>query len=155
MSTHSFKGFATLQTARDLLRKVQHDYQRLCAAPEDVYAAFGFFVSAYHMLDWLHPNDAAGRKAEEDANLLLQVCSHIANGAKHFQATAKYHTAVADLYSEEGAFQRDAFQPDAFQVGGLFVKLDGQAAQAFGKKLEVIDLAKKVLAHWEADPRLR
>jgi hypothetical protein len=155
MSTRNFKGFATLQTAGDLLRKVRHDYQRLRSAPEDVYSAFDFFVSAYHMLDWLHPNDAASRKAEEEGNLLLQVCSHIANGAKHFQATAKHHTSVAGLYSEEGAFQRDAFQSDAFQVGGLFVALDGQAALAFGTRLEVIDLAGRVLGHWEADPRLQ
>jgi hypothetical protein len=155
MSKHNFKGFATLQTAVDLLRKVRHDHERLRSAPDDVYAAFDFFVSAYHMLDWLHPNDAASRKAEEEASLLLQVCSHIANGAKHFEATAKHHTSVADLYSEEGAFQRDCFQGDAFQVGGLFVELDGQAALAFGTRLEVIDLAGRVLAHWVADPRLQ
>lgn len=155
MSKHNFKGFATLQTAGDLLRKVRHDHDRLRSAPDDVYAAFDFFVSAYHMLDWLHPNDVAARKAEKEGNLLLQVCSHIANGAKHFQATAKHHTSVADLYSEEGAFQRDCFQADAFQVGGLFVDLDGQAAMTFGTRLEVIDLAGRVLAHWAADPRLQ
>lgn len=155
MSTRDLKGFATLQTPRDLLQKVRHDYQRLRSAPEDVYAAFDFFVSAYHILDWLHPGDRASRKAEEERNLLLQVCSHIANGAKHFKATAKQHTSVADLYSEEGAFQRDKFQSDAFQVGGLLVELDGPAGQAFGTRLEVVDLAGRVLAHWEADPRLQ
>ena len=151
----NFKGFATLQTPHELLEKVRHDYQRLRSDPEDVYAAFDFFVSAHHMLDWLHPNDKRGRDAEEGRNLLLQVCSHIANGAKHFEATAKEHTSVADLSSVEGAFQRDAFQSDAFQVGGLFVELDGLAAQAFGTRLEVVDLANKVLAHWEGDARLR
>jgi len=88
MSSGNFKGFATLQSAGDLLQKIRHDHERLRSAPEDVYAAFDFFVSAYHMLDWLHPNEAAARKAEEEGNVLLQVCSHIANGAKHFQATA-------------------------------------------------------------------
>lgn len=155
MSTPHFKGFATLQTAGDLLRKAQHDYERLRSAPDDVYAAFDFFVSAYHILDWLHPNDRTGREDDERRSLLLQVCSHIANGAKHFQATAKKHTSVADVYSEEGAFQRDCFQADAFQVGGLVVELDGQAAQAFGTRLEVIDLARRVLEHWAADSRLR
>ena len=154
MSSGNFKGFATLQSAGDLLQKIRHDHERLRSAPADVHAAFDFFVSAYHMLDWLHPNEAAARKAEEEGNVLLQVCSHIANGAKHFQATAKHHTSVADLYSEEGAFQRDAFQLDAFQAGGLFVEFDGKAAVTFGTRLEAIDLAGKVLAHWEADPRL-
>jgi hypothetical protein len=155
MRKHNFKGFATLQTAEDLLRKVRHDHDRLRSAPDDVYAAFDFFVSAYHILDWLHPNDRAGREAEEKGSLLLQVCSHIANGAKHFQATAKHHTSVADVYSEEGAFQRGCFQADAFQVGGLFVELDGQAAQEFGTRREVVDLADRVLAHWTTDSRLQ
>lgn len=155
MSTNNAQGFATLRTPRDLLQKVRHDYQRLRSNPEDVYAAFDFFVSAYHILDWLHPGDGASRKAEEDRDLLLQVCSHIANGAKHFKATAKHHTSVTELYSEETAFQRDAFQSDAFQVGGLFVELDGPAKQAVGTRVEVVDLARKVLAHWEADPRLQ
>ena len=155
MSKPGFKCFATLHTARDLLRKVRHDDDRLRSAPDDPYAAFDFFVSAYHMLDWLHPDDDASRKAEEKGSLLLQVCSHIANGAKHFHATDKRHTSVADLYLEDGAFQGDAFQDDAFQVGGLFVELDGQAAKTFGARLEAIDLAGRVLEHWATDPRLQ
>jgi hypothetical protein len=55
---------------------------------------------------------------------------------------------------QRGAFQRGAFQSDAFQVGGLFVELDGQAAAMYGARFEAMDLAEKVLTHWEADPRL-
>jgi hypothetical protein len=43
---------------------------------------------------------------------------------------------------------------DAFQVDGLFVELDGQPAAMYGARLEAMDLAEKVLTHWEADPRL-
>ncbi|MCI0400843.1 MAG: hypothetical protein L0Z68_06035 [Gammaproteobacteria bacterium] len=154
MKTSTFKGFGSLKSPIDLLQKIRHDFERLRDAPEDVYAAFDFFVSAYHVLDWLHPNDEAGKKAEEVNYPLLQVCSHLANGAKHFEATAKQHTSVHDVVSEAGAYQRGAFQSSAFQVGGLFVRLDGQAASLFGAKIEAIAFAQKVLAHWEADPRL-
>jgi len=96
MSTSNFKGFASLKTSGDLLGKLKYDYKRMLSNPYDAYAAFDFFVTAYHMLDWLHPiptgkaaqkkNDEA-RSAEETGSILLQVCSHIANGVKHFQAT--------------------------------------------------------------------
>ena len=154
MTTRAFKGFGSLKTPIDLLQKIRHDFKRLSDAPDNVYAAFDFFVSAYHMLDWLHPNDDAGRRAEENKCPLLQVCSHLANGAKHFEASAKQHTSVHDVVAEKGAFQRGAFQSSAFQVGGLFIRLDDHAAALFGAKIEAIDFAQKVLAHWEADARL-
>ena len=154
MSVERFKGFGPLKTPVDLLEKIRRDFARLRDAPTDAYAAIDFVVSAYHMLDWLHPNDRAGRETEESQSPLLQVCSHLANGAKHFEATARKHKSIRNVVDEKGAFQRSAFQSDAFQVGGLFVELDGQAAALYGARLEAVDLADKVLAHWEADPRL-
>ena len=154
MTTRTFKGFGSLRTPADLLQKIRHDFKRVSDAPDDVYTAFDFFVSAYHMLDWLHPHDDAGRRAEESNSPLLQVCSHLANGAKHFEATAKQHTSVHDVVAEEAAFQRGAFQANAFQVGGLFILLEGQAAALFGAKIEAVDLAGKVLTHSETDARI-
>jgi len=49
------KGLFQLQTARDLLAKLGHDYERLRNSPNDAYVAFDFFVTAEHILDWLHP----------------------------------------------------------------------------------------------------
>ena len=154
MTTGGFKGFGSLKTQIDLLQKIQHDFLRLRDAPDDVYAAFDFFVSAYHMLDWLHPNDDVGRKTEEAKSPLLQVCSHLANGAKHFEATAKQHKSVNDVVSENGKFFGGSFFGGAF-FGGLSIQLDGQAASIFGAKVEAVDFAKKVLAHWETDLRLK
>ena len=47
-----FEGFFELQTAQDLLAKLRHDFDRLKKSPMDSYAAFDFFVTAYHMLEW-------------------------------------------------------------------------------------------------------
>jgi hypothetical protein len=154
MTTRRFKGFGSLKTPIDLLQKIRHDFERLREVPDDIYAAFDFFVSAYHMLDWLHPDDDTGRIAEEGKFPLLQVCSHLANGAKHFEAKQTRHTSVDDVVVEKGAFQRGVFQPNSFQVGGLFIRLDGQAASMFGSKIEAVDFAQKVLLHWETDSRL-
>ena len=53
---NKFKGFFELQTAQDLLRKLRHDSQRVKQSPMDSYAAFDFFVTAHHMLEWRYRN---------------------------------------------------------------------------------------------------
>lgn len=135
MISPKFSGFASLQHPADLLAKARSDLDRLRAQPANVYAAFDFFVTAYHILDWLHPEDSAGKNAEEKSTLLLQICSHIANGAKHFQATADKHKSVSDIRSVSSAFQTNAFQQSAFQIGGLYIELDGLAAALTASKL--------------------
>lgn len=150
-----FKGFFALQKPSDVLAKLRHDYQRLQSSPTDTYAAFDFFVTGYHMVDWLYPNDKKRREQEEKANIVLQVCSHIANGIKHFHATAKKHQSVANTRVQDGAFQRDAFQENAFQVKALIIQLDGQAAVQFGIKVECLALAREVLQYWENHPDLK
>src|SRR5215210_3209748 len=88
-----FKGLFELQTPQDLLQKLQHDYQRLKDDPLNPYPAFDFFVTAEHMLEWVHPGYAnkQPRTNLRKSNVLLQVCSHIANGSKHFEVEAPHH----------------------------------------------------------------
>ena len=43
-----FGGFFALGTPADLLKKLRHDFS---------YAAFDFFVTAEHLLDWKYPDD--------------------------------------------------------------------------------------------------
>ena len=153
MTSAKFTGFGSLKTPADLLEKLRYDFGRLRRTPTDVYAAFDFFVTAYHMLDWLHPNDDIARKAEEADSPLLQVCSHLANGAKHFEARAKQHQSVANVIAEKGEFFGGGFFGGAF-FGELSMDLDGQAALVLGQKIDALALAQAVLAHWENDTRL-
>ena len=147
-----FKGFFELQTPQDLLRKLRHDFKRLGKSPMDSFAAFDFFVTAYHMLEWLHPGKSNKSKREqlESSNNLLQTVSHLANGAKHFQATHKQHASVKYATVAQGTFG-SAFSPDAFDVGELRVELDGDAAREFGASIRVLELADKVLSYWESN----
>jgi hypothetical protein len=145
----SFKGLFELQSPQDLFKKLEHDYARLQQSPLDQYAAFDFFVTAEHMLDWLYPNDSQKRKGIRDDSVLIQVCSHIANGSKHFVATDKRHVSVKDARKHEGAFQRDVFQSNAFDVPRLRIDLQGEAAQEFGDSIDAFELAGKVLSFWK------
>lgn len=149
MST--FKGLFALQRPQDLLTKLRHDFKRLELSPLDQYAAFDFFVTAEHMVDWQYPHDTDSSKRTKlkNSTVLLQVCSHIANGSKHFQATAKQHVSVKTTEVHSGAFQRDAFQADAFDVSRLIVQLQGRAARELGKSIDVLELARRVLEFWE------
>ena len=94
-----FTGFGALKTPRDLLRKMEHDHARMESEPSNEYAAFDFFVTAEHMLDWIHPgrNNKKVRESVRDSEVLLQVTSHIANGAKHFEATDSCHKSVIEI----------------------------------------------------------
>lgn len=144
-----FTGFAELRRPRDLVEKLQHDYERLAANSGDTYAAFDFFITAEHILDWLHPDRTgkASREAERGSSPLLEVTSHIANGAKHFVASGTQHNSVrgieqqgyADGYAEPGYFEEP-----------IVVKLSPNEATFFGTtELEAVVLAKRVLEYWQ------
>ncbi len=119
-----FQGLTKeLQTPKNLLDKLKFDFERIKANPVDVYAAFDFFVTAEHVPDWV------GDISIKSKFPLLQVVSHIANGAKHFQATNSKHKSVEGVHVREGAFCAGAFHPDVFDVGisialGITVRTD-------------------------------
>lgn len=149
-----FKGFGGIKSPHDLLVKLRHDFKRMSANSMDAYAAFDFFVSAHHMLDWLNPNNNTARKAEEVGSILMLVCSHLANGAKHFSASNPQHNSVNDITAQDRTFFGGTFFGEAF-FGTLTIQLDGDAAEVFGDEISAIDFASKVLDFWEADPRLQ
>jgi hypothetical protein len=149
------KGLFHLQSPKQLLEKLRHDFARLKEDPVDAYAAFDFFVTARHMPEWLYPDDPAKCKVLFDEHVLLRVCRHIAEGSKHFRAKDPRHNTVKDLSNRGGAFQPGAFQSNAFQVGRLFVELDGEAVASLGTDIEVVALAERILGFWDVHPDLR
>lgn len=151
----SFEGFAVLKRPADLVAKLEHDLERIRAAPEDAYPAFDFFVTAEHILDWLFPGPPGSsqsdkRKSKRDSAKLLKITSHIANGAKHFQAQKKRHDTVAGLEQELGGFDPRAFSPRSFdpvsfKMKGLNVRLED------GCVVHVLTLAEEVLRYWQRE----
>lgn len=142
----SFTGFFELKTPVDLFRKLEHDFQRIEKEPLDTFAAFDFFVTAEHMLDWVYPDDSASRKAVRQGNPVLEVCSHLANGSKHFQVRDSRHRSVEETRHHRGAFS-NAFS-SGFDISRLEVHLQGSAAAALGNVIAVEDLARQVLDLW-------
>lgn len=140
-------GFFSLRTARDLLVKLEADFNRLSDADKSSikaqYAAFDFFVCAEHIPDWLNETTGGSKNSHRDYPEGALV-SHIASGAKHFHVRDKRHTTVKGTTSVQGAFQDNAFQAPAFQVPCLVVDLED------GSHAEVLDIATKVLRHWRS-----
>jgi hypothetical protein len=146
------RGMFTLRTTADLMAKLRHDHDRLQKAPDDPYAAFDFFVTAEHMPEWtgLSPGD---REALRKGEVLLQVVSHIANGAKHFQVEDKRHRSVTASGVRGGFFPpryfaRRFWAGRHFGHGVLYVELDGDAAMMLGAEISAVGLADKVLHFW-------
>jgi hypothetical protein len=145
-------GFGRLQAPVDLLRKLRHDYSRIGSDPSVEYAAFDFFVTAEHMIDWLLPGNANKKEREQlrASDPLLEITWDIASGVKHFVVEAPGHESVSHADVALAAFDPVAFDREAFQTADeLFVTLEGRAAARFGSRLGVLPLAALVLAYWE------
>ena len=139
----TYKGLSpALQTQAQMLAKLQHDLRRMRADPSDPFAAYDFFVTAFHMREW-----PPGASIDSTHLALLK---HLAVGAKHFRPKDPSLKSVTDVKTVGGAFQRDAFQPGGFQIGRLVIELDGDAAAMFGQEVSALALAEQTLAAWEA-----
>ena len=87
-----------LQTANDLLKKLEREYDRFCSSPHEDKSdhAFNFAITAWHMVDWVwHESmDKSGAafgcekfdhfhsKVRSECGA-LQICYEIATGSKH------------------------------------------------------------------------
>jgi hypothetical protein len=94
------------------------------------------------------------------SSVLLQTCSHLANGAKHFEVEAKHHKSVNDTVKQEhyfppGYFSPGYFAPGYFADGELLVRLSGDAEASLGGSVSVLELAEKVLDYWVHHPGLQ
>lgn len=146
MST--YQGFGELKSPADLVEKLRHDLERLENSSHNQYAAFDFFVTAEHIPDWIYPNNWVDRKEHKLSVPLLRITSHIANGAKHFEATKQRHTSVVEIEKERYV------EPD-YVVEGCFedsilVHLTSEEAKAVDTQIiDAKSLASRVLQYWE------
>lgn len=162
MYEDKMQGVFELHTAEDLFAKLEHDFATLREDPGNSYAAFNFFVTAEHLLDWVYPG-YENKKPREDlrnSELVLQICSHIASGAKHFVAQAKQHDSVSGtrrpIVCQGGALPRCAFPVGGIPVGALpgrwspelHVELSGDAANELGNVIHVLELGGRVVEFW-------
>lgn len=144
----NFKGFAELRVPRDLVQKLEYDLERIRKSPQDQYAAFDFFVTAEHIVDWIHPDDEKARKAVRRSSSLLRITSHLANGVKHFEAKAKHHRSVADI--EKSRYVEAGYVEEGYFEDPLIVHLTSDEQKSFGQSnIEVATLAQQVFEYWK------
>ena len=146
----TFDGFAELRQPAHLVGKLEHDLKRMLAEPGDSYAAFDFFVTAEHILDWQHPG-YAGREHREAAkrdNLLLEITSHIANGAKHFIAGAAHHKSVAGI--EKQGYADNYVEPGYVEESIVIHLSEAEAAALGARQVGAAELAHRVLEYWRS-----
>jgi hypothetical protein len=143
-----YQGFGELRLPADLLRKLKHDLERMKMAPQNQYAAFDFFVTAEHIVDWIHPNNKAARELLRSNAALLRITSHIANGAKHFEAKAKRHNSISaiakDRYVQAGYVEEGYFEEP------LLIHLTPEEAKFLNTAIQIDAtlLAGLVLEYW-------
>lgn len=146
-------GIFDLLSAADLCAKLEHDYARVTKSPSDVYAAFDFVITAWHLLEWrFHGED--GRKTRErlrEEHPILEVCEHLAVGGKHFEPTAKRHRTVK-ASRRSAVWKRGVWAPRVWAPGlwadDLVIELAGPAKEAFGDKLPFPRFASLVMEFW-------
>lgn len=146
------KGIFELRTAADLYRKLGADYETLAAAPTNSYAAYNFFVTAWHLLEWTYPNDRSTRDQIRNLNPVLQVCEHLAVGAKHLSPSDPKLTAVEQT-GQTSHWPRGYWHPNYWARGywrdALTVELAGAARDRFGAQIDVLPLAEEVMTFWK------
>jgi hypothetical protein len=146
---YGFRGFFALRTPQDLLAKLRHDHARLADNPIDSYAAFDFFVTANHLVDWIWPSAThAQQRDNRRTETIPRICEHLADGAKHFLLDHP-HQGVADAAHTDGAFDPAICDPKSFDVGELVVILEPAEAADIGQsRISALALATIVLAYW-------
>src|SRR5688572_29120876 len=127
-------GWFGLETADDLFLKLESDYARVIDEPFNAFRAYDFVVTAWHLLEWWE-RGAKQRRAIRDVSPLLQLCEHLAVGAKHFAATGAQHQSVKGTDVEgpwaAGVWAKGSWAP-GFWDERVVVYLEPAAAAALG-----------------------
>jgi len=151
------RGIFELETAADLYEKLKNDFSKFEKDKLDSAAAYNFFVTAWHLLEWVYPGDDAKQKAVRDANIVLQICEHLAVGAKHFQPTSNKHKSVKNSELTGGAWAKGVWRKGVWGRGvwgeKLLISLEGSAAAVYGDSIHAFNLAKEAMEFWRKNEK--
>jgi len=146
-------GLFDLVTADDLCAKLDHDYRRVKTDPADVFAAFDFLVTAWHLLEWKHP----GRDGKTQRDSLWQqfpilaLCEHLCVSGKHYEPKDPKLQALQGSF-RDSAWRRGSWAPGVWAKGvwrdDLVIELSGSAKAALGEKITMDRLADLVMEFW-------
>jgi hypothetical protein len=146
-------GIFDLISADDLCAKLEHDFARVQKSPSDVYAAFDFVITGWHLLEWRYPGDdeQSRRTALRDENPVIELCEHLAVQGKHYEPTSKRHRTVR-LSRRDSMWKRGFWAPSVWAENSwkdeLVIELSGSAEEAFGEKLSFLEFAELLMEFW-------
>ncbi len=149
------RGLFGLSNSADLFKKLEWEFNQLIAEPTNAYLAYNFFVTAWHLLEWKYPNpsDNQIRNQIREQTPLLQICEHLAVGAKHFEPRSPHLNAVSASEKSSG-WAHDAWAPGSWDekawASWLVVELTGDAQKVYGNSIKVADLARHVMDYWKS-----
>ena len=149
-------GFLELKTAQQLFAKLEEDFKRANDDPLNSHAWFNFFVTAEHLPEWhlgkvLAPNFRRNHS-------ILRMCSHIANGGKHFELEDKRHKSIAAtnityvvvVPSSGGGTWSEIDHPQKEKA--FCLQLSPEETKEFGtNEILVTDLAERILAFYRKE----
>jgi len=146
-------GLFDLIAADDLCAKLDHDYRRVKADPADVFAAFDFIVTAWHLLEWRYPGKSGKAQRDEMRQQypILALCEHLCVSGKH------YEPSDPKLQSVQGSFRKSAWKRGVWAPGvwtkrmwedGLVIELSGTTKAALGERITIDRLADLVMEFW-------
>jgi hypothetical protein len=137
-------GLWNLDTPAELLKKIHSDLKRMRDEPRNPCPAYDFFVTAYHMHEWI-ARDETHRKTLEAAPL-VRVAGEIATRAKHLHAdNPKWVTLDALGSRMHGPLSR---MPHGIPTD-LWVALEDPSSTPLGRDIvKAGELAECLLEHW-------
>lgn len=148
-------GVFELNDYHDLMAKLERDYEALSANPRSSDLAFNFFVTAWHLLDWLYPGRGNRQKRQGicDGSNLLRICEKIAVGAKHYTVENHKVAKVGRTYRDRELSRRllaDGLPHLAIMTDRLMIDLDPDSAAEFGRgSIPASGLAAMVVDYWK------
>ena len=138
-------SFFELRTPRDMLEKSKRERVKLCKQI-DIDNVFNFFVTAYHIRDYINKSDVLPQtKIEEffkDSD--LRACRDLCNQGKHMTLTRSDNldTNIAKHYGRLGGARLGLMR-----LG--HVQMESWTLCIGGKSLEVKALAERIINKYE------
>jgi len=125
-----------------MLEKAKRDFERM-KLHLDIDTIFNFFVTAYHVMNYVEVQDKAPEVARsrfyEDED--FKMCRYICNKGKHLHLKQgdPYHTQ----HNKAAVFDEVCFDEVTFDQPESYVVIAG------GYGIDVISLGQRILDNWE------
>ena len=135
-------AFLELRTPRDMLDKAKREHERL-SSNVNVDNAFNFFVTAYHIRDYIEKNGAVARIDVDNFCALPDMldCGDLCNKAKHLRLTRSRPDPVTHRWS--GAMGGSPTNTQATNSNGRWELWSNE------RHIDIQHLADRVLDLWD------